>query len=84
MNEAQKRLREIENLKKALAEEEIKLLSECKESDLELVRKLCEQHGFTATDLKGYIKVRAGRKPKDPNAPKRTYTRKAKPEEQAS
>ncbi len=81
MNETQIRLSEIEAQEKALAEEKVKLLAESKQSDLELVRKLCQQHGFTATDLKGFLKMRAGRKPRDPNAPKRKYTRRIKPEE---
>lgn len=60
------------------------LLEKLREEDLADVREKCKMHGFTATDLKGFLKMRANRKPKDPNAPKRKYTRRAKPEEQAS
>ena len=73
-----------------LAEENAKkkrgLLEALRAEDLADVRAKCVLHGFTATDLKGAIKMRsrgrppAAAKPKrDPNAPKRKYTRRAKP-----
>jgi len=40
----------------ALAEERKKMLEETKATDLELVKKLCKQHGFTATNLRGALK----------------------------
>jgi hypothetical protein len=62
------------------------LLSKLREEDLADVRAKCVLHGFTATDLKGAIKMRGrGRPPtvakpkRDPNAPKRKYTRRAEP-----
>ena len=33
-------------------------LVESKAADLELVKKLCKQHGFTATNLRGYLKTK--------------------------
>lgn len=55
MTEAQKRLGEIEAQEKALAEEKAKLLEASKDADLMLVRHLCKQHGFTATNLRGCL-----------------------------
>jgi hypothetical protein len=43
----------------ALAEERKKMLEETKATDLELVKKLCKQHGFTATNLRGALKDKA-------------------------
>lgn len=86
MSEILSRLKEISAQEQALAEEKRKLLEASKAEDLLLVRELCERHGFTATDLKGALKMRGrGRPPatakpkRDPNAPKRKYTRRAKP-----
>jgi DNA-binding protein H-NS len=85
MSEILSRLKEISAQEQALAEEKKKLLEESRQEDLSLVRELCERHGFTATDLKGTLKMRGrGRPPaavkpkRDPNAPKRKYTRRAK------
>jgi hypothetical protein len=85
MNKIQSRLEEIATQEQALAEEKRKILEASRAEDLLLVRELCERHGFTATDLKGAIKMRGrGRPPatpkskRDPNAPKRKYTRQAK------
>ena len=49
MSNATQRLTEIEAQEKALADEKAKLLKASKKDDLELVKKLCKQHGFTAT-----------------------------------
>ena len=55
------------------------LLEQLRVEDLADVREKCRLHGFTATELKGYIKARArGRPPKEAGAPKRKYTRRAK------
>ena len=62
MSEAQKRLSEIEAQEKALADEKAKLLSASKDADLELVKKLCKQHGFTATQLRGCLAGRGKKK----------------------
>ena len=62
MNDVQKRLSEIEAQEKALADEKAKLLAESKEADLKLVRELCKRHGFTATQLRGYLTGRGKRR----------------------
>lgn len=56
MADTQKRLSEIEAQEKALADEKKKLLDASKDADLELVKKLCKQHGFTATQLRGSLR----------------------------
>lgn len=58
MTNATQRLTEIEAQEKALADEKAKLLKASKKDDLELVRKLCKQHGFTATNLRGCLTTR--------------------------
>ena len=58
MSNAKQRLNEIEAQEKAFAEEKKQLLKETKKSDLELVRKLCKQHGFTATNLRDCLVTR--------------------------
>ena len=58
MSNATQRLIEIEAQEKAFAEEKKQLLKETKKSDLELVRKLCKQHGFTATNLRDCLVTR--------------------------
>ena len=67
MSNATQRLIEIEAQEKAFAEEKKQLLKETKKSDLELVRKLCKQHGFTATNLKDCLVTR-GKGDKDAKA----------------
>ena len=72
------RLTEIEAQEKALADEKKKLLEASKDADLEMVKKLCKQHGFTATQLRGSLKSKG--KPKatgDKTATKKTATKKA-------
>lgn len=72
------RLTEIEAQEKALAEEKAKLLAESKDADLELVKKLCKQHGFTATQLRGCLKIKGkGKAIGDKAAAKKTATKKA-------
>ena len=63
MNDAQKRLNEIEAQEKQLAEEKAKLLAASKDADLETVKKLCKQHGFTATQLRGCLATKGKKKP---------------------
>ncbi len=62
MSTAQQRLIEIEAQEKALADEKAKLLEASKGSDLETVKKLCKQHGFTATQLRGVLAKKGKRK----------------------
>ena len=50
-----------------------------KEADLETVKRLCRQHGFTATQLRGVLKTRAKNKKADDEAAatKPTTTKKS-------
>jgi len=77
MTTAQSRLSEIEAQERKLAEEKAKLLSESKDADLELVRKLCKQHGFTATQLRGCLAGKGKRKPAADGAVKKASAKKA-------
>jgi hypothetical protein len=74
------RLTEIEAQEKALADEKKKLLEASKDADLEMVKKLCKQHGFTATQLRGCLKIKGKGKPKatsDKAAVKKTAAKKS-------
>ncbi len=62
MTTPQQRLEEIAAQEKQLAEEKKKLLEASKDADLELVKKLCKQHGFTATQLRGSLKAKGSKK----------------------
>ena len=78
MTTPQQRLEEIEVQEKKLADEKAKLLEVSKDADLELVKKLCKQHGFTATQLRGSLKSKG--KPKatgDKSVVKKTAAKKA-------
>ena len=54
-------------IKALLAEREAALVAS-KEADLETVKRLCRQHGFTATQLRGVLKTRARNKRDDGSA----------------
>jgi hypothetical protein len=72
------RLTEIEAQEKALADEKLKLLAASKDADLEMVKKLCKQHGFTATQLRGSLKSKGKPKAKgEKAAAKKTAAKKA-------
>jgi hypothetical protein len=62
MTSPQQRLEEIAAQELALADEKKKLLEASKDVDLELVKKLCKQHGFTATQLRGSLKAKGKKK----------------------
>ena len=62
MTTPQQRLEEIAKQKKALADEEAQLLAASKDADLETVKKLCKQHGFTATQLRGCLATKGKKK----------------------
>jgi DNA-binding protein H-NS len=62
MSTPQQRLEEIAAQEKALADEKAKLLAASKDADLETVKKLCKQHGFTATQLRGSLKAKGSKK----------------------
>lgn len=49
---------QLEELKKSIADAEKAKKEEAKEEDLKMVKKLCRLHGFTASNLKGYLKTR--------------------------
>jgi len=51
-------------IKALLAQREAALVAS-KEADLETVKRLCKQHGFTATQLRGFLKTRAKNKRDD-------------------
>ena len=51
-------------IKALLAQREAALVAS-KEADLETVKRLCKQHGFTATQLRGVLKTRARNKKSD-------------------
>ena len=54
------------------------LLENLREEDLEAVKKMCKQHGFTATQLRGYLVAKGRKKKLDSENPatKRRYTKK--------
>jgi hypothetical protein len=62
MSKTAQRLAEIEAQEKVLADEKVTLLAESKDSDLEIVKKLCKQHGFTATQLRGHLATKGRKK----------------------
>ena len=70
------RLSEIEAQEKALADEKAKLLAASKDADLEMVRKLCKQHGFTATNLRGSLATKGKKKATGDAASTKSTTRK--------
>lgn len=63
---------------KALADKRKELLEAKKDSDLELVKKLCKQHGFTATQLRSSLKTK-GKTTKTTTAKKTPAKKAAKP-----
>ena len=78
MSTTQQRLTEIAEQEKKLADEKAKLLEASKDADLEMVKKLCKQHGFTATQLRGSLKSKGKPKAKgEKAAAKKTAAKKA-------
>jgi len=78
MTSPQQRLEEIAAQEKQLADEKAKLLEASKDADLEMVKKLCKQHGFTATQLRGSLKSKGKHKATgDKAAAKKTAAKKA-------
>ena len=76
MTTTQQRLAEISAQEKQLADEKAKLLAESKDADLETVKKLCKQHGFTATQLRGSLKAKGSKKPAAEGAVKKPAAKK--------
>jgi hypothetical protein len=77
MTTPQQRLEEIAKQEQALAAEKAKLLEASKDADLETVKKLCKQHGFTATQLRGCLKAKGSKKPAAEGAVKKPAAKKA-------
>jgi transposase-like protein len=63
---------------KALLAQRDEALKASKDADLETVKRLCKQHGFTATQLRSSLKTRAKNKKTDDEtaATKPTTTKK--------
>ncbi len=85
MTTPQQRLEEIAKQELALADEKAKLLAASKDADLDTVKKLCKQHGFTATQLRGCLATKGKKKPaaaegavKKPAVKKTTPAKKTK------
>ena len=76
MTTPQQRLEEIAAQEKQLADEKAKLLAASKDADLETVKKLCKQHGFTATQLRGSLKAKGSKKPAAEGAVKKPAAKK--------
>lgn len=76
MTTPQQRLEEIEAQEKALADEKAKLLAASKDADLETVKRLCKQHGFTATQLRGSLRSKGKTKAKGDAAAKKPAAKK--------
>lgn len=77
MTTPQQRLEEIAKQEQALADEKAKLLAASKDADLELVKKLCKQHGFTATQLRGCLATKGKKKPAAEGAVKKPAAKKS-------
>jgi hypothetical protein len=77
MSNATQRLTEIEAQEKALADEKAKLLAASKDADLEMVKKLCKQHGFTATQLRSSLKKKGKSRATGDAAAKKPAAKKA-------
>jgi DNA-binding protein H-NS len=77
MSTPQQRLEEIAAQEKQLAEEKAKLLAASKDADLELVKKLCKQHGFTATQLRSSLKTKGKGKATAAETEKKPAAKKA-------
>lgn len=73
-----KTVEQIDAEMKALADKRKELLEAKKDSDLELVKKLCKQHGFTATQLRSSLKTK-GKATKTTTARKTPAKKTAKP-----
>jgi len=76
MSDAQQRLNEIAEQEKKLADEKAKLLAASKDADLEMVKKLCKQHGFTATQLRSSLKKKGKSRATGDAAAKKPATKK--------
>lgn len=73
-NEAAAKLAEANAVKRT------ELLAALRDADLADVRAKCKLHGFTASDLRTYLKVKGAAKKATPrkSAPRKTSTRRSK------
>ena len=79
VNNQQKSVDQIDAEIKELQAQRDEALKASKDADLETVKRLCKQHGFTATQLRGCLKTRAkSKKEEDAEAGTKTSV-KAKP-----
>ena len=83
VNNHQKSVEQIDAEIKELQAQRDEALKASKDADLETVKRLCKQHGFTATQLRGCLKTRAKTKKEEdaeagtkPNAKAKTTTAK--------
>ena len=60
-----------------LTKEKDDRLKASKDADLDTVKKLCKQHGFTATQLRSVLAKKGKRKPAAGGAAKKTPAKKA-------
>ena len=77
MTTPQQRLKEIAAQEQALADEKKKLLDASKDADLETVKQLCKQHGFTATQLRSVLKKKGKSRATGDAAAKKPAAKKA-------
>jgi hypothetical protein len=62
----------LDAMQKAHADQKAAMLKELRDADLEDVREKCKLHGFTASDLRGFLKTKGARK----TTPRKSTTRK--------
>jgi hypothetical protein len=71
---------QLEELKKSIDNAENAKKAEAKAEDLKTVKRLCRLHGFTATNLKGFLKT----KKKASKLPKQMKKRVAKKDKEVT
>jgi hypothetical protein len=84
MTTTQQRLEEIAAQEKQLADERTKLLAASKDADLETVKRLCKQHGFTATQLRSSLKTKGKKKETSDVADTNTIKKMGRPRKSPS
>ncbi len=69
---------QLEDLKKSIADAEQAKKNEAKAEDLKTVKRLCRLHGFTASNLKGFLKTRKKAEKKTGEVTMKISAKKAK------
>ena len=64
----------LEAMQKANADQKAEMLKEMREADLAAVKEKCKLHGFSASDLRGVLKVKGAKKATA--TPRKSTTRK--------